>query len=500
MGSSQKIANGFLWTVVLNIVNVVYGFISVPILLSYFGKTQYGLIGLATSINVYMQLMDMGLGSTSLRFFSAWRAQGDIEKVRESFQTSFAIYIIIGIVNALVLLLVSFFSDVIFNVTPEQNIILKDLIKVLMISAFVGWISSCIDQLIRSTENVAWIQKRSLLPKIFQIFVLIVTIVFKLSIIMYFALTAFSILLILPMSFRKIRKELPYISYVPKIYKDVFTAIKSYSLNIFSFSIFQFSFYNLRTVFLGMRGSVDSVADFNIMGGIATAVTMFGGAFMGALLPSTSKVMALHDEEAYYRVAYDGTKYISIILCFCCFGMMTILPDVISIYVGAKYLYLLPWIYLWLLCTLGNHNQAISSLILGGTDVRAVSYSSALASVIGLTASWILIPYYNSGAAVIGYALYMVFQILFYYIYYWPRQMKINPIKVFTYSFIRYVIYGFVGFILCKQLPLFSIHWINVFYLGGVFALFYIVLSWRSLQKYDRKYVKALIQKNKKTW
>ena len=71
MGSSQKIANGFLWTVVFNIVNVVYGFISVPILLSYFGKSQYGLIGLATSINVYMQLMDMGLGSTSLRFFSA---------------------------------------------------------------------------------------------------------------------------------------------------------------------------------------------------------------------------------------------------------------------------------------------------------------------------------------------------------------------------------------------------------------------------------------------
>lgn len=497
MGSSQKIANGFLWTVVFNIVNVVYGFISVPILLSYFGKSQYGLIGLAISINVYMQLMDMGLGSTSLRFFSAWRAQEDIENVKKSFQTSFAVYTIIGIINAFVLFLISLFSINIFNVTPDQNIILKDLIKILMISAFLEWISSCFDQLIRSTENVAWIQKRSLLPKLFQILILIITIAFKLNIIMYFALTTFSIILILPMSLKKIRKEFPYLNYIPKIYKDIFIAIKSYSLNLFSFSIFQFSFYNLRTVFLGMRGSADSVADFNIMGGIATAVTMFGGAFLGTLLPSTSKVMALHNKDAYYRVAYDGTKYISIILSFCCFGMITVLPDVLSIYVGEKYLYLVPWIYLWLLCTLGNHNQAISSLILGGTDVRAVSYSSAFASVIGLAASWFLIPYYNAGAAVIGFALYMLVQIVFYYIYYWPKQMKINSKKVFTYCFIQYVFYGLIGCMICRQLPHFSNHWVNVLYLGGIFALLYIILSWFTLPKNNREYLKILIKKIK---
>ena len=66
MGSSNKIARGVFWTTLLNIVNGVYGFISVPVLIAYFGKADYGLIGLAMSVNVYLRLMDLGFNSTNV--------------------------------------------------------------------------------------------------------------------------------------------------------------------------------------------------------------------------------------------------------------------------------------------------------------------------------------------------------------------------------------------------------------------------------------------------
>ena len=75
MGSSNKIAKGVFWTTLLNIVNGIYGFISVPILIAYFGKADYGLIGLAMSVNVYLRLMDLGFNSTNVRFFSNWLAK-----------------------------------------------------------------------------------------------------------------------------------------------------------------------------------------------------------------------------------------------------------------------------------------------------------------------------------------------------------------------------------------------------------------------------------------
>ncbi len=136
-----------------------------------------------------------------------------------------------------------------------------------------------------------------------------------------------------------------------------------YALNIFSFSLFQFSFYHLRPVFLGIQGTIGAVADYRILNGVIMAVHMIGGAFLPVLLPSASKVRARNDMKSYYRVAYDGTKYISILLCFFTFGMMSIGPDILTIYVGEEYLYLIPWFNLWLICNLVSHNYVPSHTI-----------------------------------------------------------------------------------------------------------------------------------------
>lgn len=69
MGSSKRIASGFIWTTLQTIINGVYGFVSVPLLLAHFGKANYALIGLAMSINVYLGMMDLGFNNTSVRYF-----------------------------------------------------------------------------------------------------------------------------------------------------------------------------------------------------------------------------------------------------------------------------------------------------------------------------------------------------------------------------------------------------------------------------------------------
>lgn len=489
MSSSKKIVSGVIWSTFVNVINALYGFIAVPILINHFGKAEYGLIGLAMSVNVYMNLMDMGFNSTNVRFFSTWLAQNRHERLLKGFQTSLSFYSVIGLINAIVLLIVAFFSKEIFNVTIEQDSILKHLFYILAISAFCQWFSSCFDQIIKATENVAWIQKRTLLTKILMILVLGSTVWFDFSIELYFILTCLAQLAIVPMSVGMIRRQIPYISFMPKWDKQSFREMLPYCMNIFSFSLFQFSFYNLRPVFLGIQGSVDSVADYRILSGIIGIVTMLGGAFIGILLPSTSKVIANHDKEAFYKVAYDGTKYISILICFCCFGMMSVGSEVLTLYVGKSYLYLIPWFNLWLLCTLGTHNQAISSLILAGDDIRAISYSSIVASVVGLILSWVLIPKYQIGGVCIAFAAYMLIQMLFYYCYYWPIKMKINSRIVLLNCFLPYV---FLGGVLYKVMQLinFSTNSLVLFFVKGIlFAVLFISLALFMLNRDEKKFV-----------
>lgn len=496
MGSAKKIASGVIWSLVVNLVNAIYGFISVPILINHFGKSEYGIIGLAMSINVYMQLMDMGFNSTNVRFFSSWLAKEDHVKTNKLFQTSLGFYGIIGLLNALILIGISCFSSSIFNLTPDQDQILKKLLYILAASAFVSWFSSCFDQLIKATENVAWIQRRTIIPKLLQIFILFITVCGNLSISIYFFLTTFALFSIIPMSVSKIKKETPFINFIPRIDKVTLKEILPYCLNIFSFSIFQFSFYNLRPVFLGIQGTMESVADYRILNGIIGIVSMFGSVFLGALLPSAAKAIAQNNKEAYYKVAYNGTKYISIVLSFCAFGMMTVGNEVITMYVGKSYLYLIPWFNLWLLCTLGVHNQAISSLILAGSNIRALTYNTCLATILGLIISWFLIPYYQIGGVIIAFIIYLLVQYIFYYFYYWPKKMRINSKRVFFKSFLPPVLIGLIISTFVNEFFKTSENVFTSFLIKGItFSIIFIIIINIIIDKEERKRIYGLIIK-----
>lgn len=495
MGSGEKIVKGVFWTTLLNVINAVYGFIAVPILINYFGKAEYGLIGLAMSINVYMRLMDMGFSSTNVRFFSTWLTEKNYDKVLKAFQTSLSFYGLIGLLNGIILLMISCYSDSLFNVSPEQDLILKNLFYILAFSAFCSWFSSCFDQLVRATENVAWIQRLQILPKVLQVIVLFSTVYFHFSIELYYLLTSLATISIMPFLIGKIKSQTPFVNFVPKLDKVVLKEMLPYSLNIFSFSLFQFSFYNLRPVFLGMQGTIESVTDFRIMNGIIGVVHMLGGAFVPVLLPSTSKIIAQQDKKAYYKVAYDGTKYVSILLCFFTFGMMSVGSEVLALYVGKDFLYLMPWFNMWLICNLVTHNQAISSLILAGSDIRAISYSSVIASIMGLVVTWISIPHYQVGGTVIGFAVYGMVQMSFYYFYYWPKVMKINSWKVLYYSFGPYLLLGFVLYKLSFLYPKIDSLWIGFFVHGGLFVMLYLLSTSFTLKRNDWEFFFKVFKK-----
>lgn len=497
MGSGKKIVSGVVWSLATNVVNAVYGFISVPILINYFGKTEYGLIGLAMSVNVYLRLLDMGFNSTNVRFFSAWLAENKNDKVNKAFQTSLSFYGFIGLLNASILLLLSFFSDSIFNVDATQDIILKRLIYILCFTAFLSWLVSCLDQMVKATENVAYIQKCTLLSKIVLVAVLFLTVYCKFSIELYFALSCFATLAVVPFYIGKIRRETPFINFLPRVDWTTFREMLPYSMNIFSFSLFQFSFYNLRPMFLGMEGAVESVADFKILNGIAGVITMMGGTFMGALLPYTSRIVAQHNKEAYYKVAYSGTRYVSIIMSFGCFGIMAIGSELLTIYVGNDYLYLVPWLNFWLMTLLCSHNQATSSLILAGSNIKAITYNTTVASIVGLVVSWFMIPKYQVGGTVIGYAVYQVIQIGFYYLYYWPKKMEINSGRVFLKSFLPYVLIGLISYWVVTFVYVGESYLWNGMVKGLAFTTLFGISVAKVMPREEIKYLIGLVKKQK---
>lgn len=449
MGKGKVIISGVAWTVVNNIVSILYGIVSVPFLINYFGKEEYGLIGIALSVNVYIYLLDMGMTNSNVRFFSEFLAKKEQENVQKLFSLTHLFYLILGILNSIILFGLSFIVENLFKVSPDQAIILRNLLWILALNATFSWISTCFDQFIRANELIDWIKKRSTLLKLLQFVILAITIYFRTPIEFYFFGYIFLATVILPLTIFKTKKIVPDLKFNFAFDKDIFNTIFPYAISIFSFSIFQFLAFNTRPLILGNISGPGAVAEFNIMNTIVSVVTVLSGSFMQVLLPIVTKMSVKSDWKGINKVINDGTKYVTIVLSFLIFSLVIVIDEIFTLYVGEEYVKLSPWMILWLLTLLLSHRNVMTSVVFTEKKLRSVAIMGATAMIFAIVAYVIFVPIYGVGGVVIGFAIHELTHTLFYYLYFLPIKFKIDTKFVFFRSVLPvWVLLGGMCFII----------------------------------------------------
>lgn len=434
MGKSKVIINGFFWTVVNNAVYIVFGFISVPILIKYFGKDTYGLIGLAGSINVYLHLLDMGMTDTNVRFFSEYIAKKQKDKTQKLLSFTFLFYLLIGIINSIVLFVVSFYVGVFFKVTPDQALILQHLVLILALNATFSWVSACLDQYLRAHDLMGWLKIRGTILRLSIFIFLGITIVFKLPIEFYYFFNVFSITFILPLSAIKAKKISPEIKIRPGFDKATCSTVLPYALTIFSFSIFQFLAFNFRPLLLGNMIGPESVADFHIVQTITLIVTLFSGALIPVLLPVVTKMKVTNDDLGVSKMMMTGTKYVVILLTLIIFAIVLVNKELLTIYVGQEYVGLSKWLVLWLMTLLLNHRSVMTSLVFTEKKLKEIAVMGFFAMCAAFAVYFVCVPIFGVGGVVMGFTAHEVIHTLFYYLYFLPKRFHIDTRAVFTHS------------------------------------------------------------------
>ena len=80
--------SSFFWSTLQKLLSAILGFISVPLLLGYYGKADYGLLAIATSCNGYMHLLDLGMNIGSIKFYAQWREEGKDDLINKVSRTN----------------------------------------------------------------------------------------------------------------------------------------------------------------------------------------------------------------------------------------------------------------------------------------------------------------------------------------------------------------------------------------------------------------------------
>jgi O-antigen/teichoic acid export membrane protein len=440
MDSTRKyVAKSFGWGVAARIANALIQFISVPLLLNYFGKDNFGLITLAVSINAYLQLLDMGVNIGAVKYFSEWIGLKDFDLLDSVARTSITFYGIIGIINAILLTVVAIWGMHLFKVTSEQAIVLRNLFLILAVFAVANWCSSVFSQLLTANEEIYYSQQLNIIKNILGFLLILITINSDLGLTTYFLwLTLLNSALIIPLYIHT-KKKLLIKSFLPASDWLNFGIVFKYSLAIIAMGVFQMSASQLRPVILSMFSSngIGILSDYRVMETISLFIISIGGMFISIFLPKTSKLILDDNKKNIENFAYRATLYTSIICILLAMPFILNVNEILKIYVGNKYNYLNPWLITWIFTVLVYlHNSPVASLVLSTGKTKMLVYSSAIASVISLMLNAITCSSLGVGSAVLGYAIYILIQMSFYYFYFNKEVLHLRSWLVFKSFFI----------------------------------------------------------------
>lgn len=444
--------SSFFWSTLSKILNAVFGFITVPLLLGYFGKADYGLLSIATACNGCMHLMDLGMNTGAVRFFSSWEAEGKRELIQKVSNTNTTFYLIVSAVNIVGLLVLAWFGENLFSIQHDQFPKLRTCFYILALFSSITWINSAYTQLLTAYKQIAFTMKVNCVLTLLRIALVVVVLIGKLSLIEYFfVLTVLVAVAIIPNAI-KCKCDGLLNTLKPATYWKEFGIVLSFSLSIFALSLFQVLATQSRPIVLSLfaENGAESVADFRIVEVIPQFIIMVCGTLTSIFLPKSSEMVVKSNNAEIQNYVNIWTTRTTILVCFLCFPFIIAAEEILSAYVGSEEAYLAKWLQLWcFFLIIQMHSTPAFSFILAKGKTRVLVIATAVASVVSILVNIFLCKSVPVGSAVIGYAVYMTCLIGVYYIYIYKYYINLNRMSV-----VKSFILPFIVALLATIVPL----------------------------------------------
>lgn len=453
---SNYFVSSFIWSLISKIINAAIQFITVPLLLNYFGINQYGILTLAIATNAYMQLLDLGINIGAIKFYSQWKIDKNYELIDRVGRTSLSFYGIIGIVNSLILILIAYFGENLFVLTHVQFQQFQIILLLLSAFSIINWATTVFTQLLTADEQIGFVQKVTILKVFLNVIAVAFTLWLKLSLVGYFFIFLVgNSVIIFPYYFRCVKSGL-LSTFMPLFFWKDFKLVFKYSISIFLMSLFQYTASQSRPIILGIFSNkgVSILSEYRIIEVFPIFIYSIGGLLTMILLPKASKFVYQNNVGKIQQLAYDGTTYSSILVSVLCFPIILCSKEIITLYVGVQYNYLSQWLSLWcFIIIIFLHNTPIASLVLATGKTRMLIVSSSISCIISIIINALLCEKFGVGSAIIGFGIYIIIQMSFYYFYFNSKVLNLSSLSVFK-SFIKPIVLASILFIVINLIKI----------------------------------------------
>ena len=198
--------SSFFWSTIAKCLNAVFVFISVPFILEYYGKTNYGILSIALAINGCMNLFDLGLNVGTVKYFSQWRKENKIVLINRVACTNITFYVLVSILNSVLLIILYFYGYSFFDISFEQFNQLRIYLIILASFSILSWSETTFNQLLISDNKMAFTMQVKCVVVVLKLLLFYIIIKSEVSLSIYFLFfVLISSLSVFPYAFKWIK-------------------------------------------------------------------------------------------------------------------------------------------------------------------------------------------------------------------------------------------------------------------------------------------------------
>ena len=446
------------WGLISKLFDSFVKFFSIPILITYLGHNLFGLLTLIFSLSSFSQILNLGVNTGSVKFFSEYVQKKDQYKIRHSAKVSLGFYVIIGVINCIIYSALFFFPSVL-NVTHSEIDLFQNLILGSIFFTFISWFNNTFEQVITSRNQISFLHFVAIVKSLIYLLGIFIIINFELGILGAFLIISIANSFSLPFNIVFVIKKRFLTDLIPSFKFKPFKGLFIYSSGIFLMGFFQMTAVYSKPIILKAFNSLEGnliLTEYRILEVFPLFLTSLGGIAIATLLPLITKLNIKNDFEKNKKFILRTTSISSFLTCFICFPLMQLSKWLLYYYVGSEFTHLSIWLVIWFFTTiLFLHNIPFATYILSTGRTKQLIISSAIGCIISIISNILLIDTYGVGSAIISYGLYIVFQMGYYYLVI-IRSENFDSKQLFK-EFSKFFILGICIYILINQFSFFLI-------------------------------------------
>lgn len=339
MNINQRKA-GVILSYALTGINLLVGFIYIPLLIYFLGQDEFGLYQLMGSFLVYLSLFDFGLSNTVTRYYSKYSALNDEKGKENLLALSMIIYSILTVILVLIGIVIYFYLDNLFakSLNPLEIMTAKNMYIVILITVAITIPTSIFNSIISASERFIFLKILSIVQTIMRPVIVIAIFTIESSALIVVIVQAFiiiiGVLLKIYYSIWILKVKIKFHNWNIPLLKEMLY----YSFFIFITALMDQIFWRSDQLILGIIVGTTSVAVYSIGSQIVMYYMTLSTSMSGVFLPNITKRVtenASNKELTGIFIKLGRLQYIllgAVLIGFILFG-----KEFVTIWVGDNF-------------------------------------------------------------------------------------------------------------------------------------------------------------------